>query len=103
LPRVAVLVTAWDMLDNQRSAAGPSAFLRCEYPLFGGRLRDTSKLQVRVFGVSVVGGDLDADKDFRTRFLEGELNTAGYVMTESPNGITKELDLTVPLAWLIRG
>ena len=34
--RVAVIVTAWDLLDDDRAAAGPRAYLEKEYPLFYG-------------------------------------------------------------------
>ena len=103
LPRVAVLVTAWDMLDKERSIAGPSAYLQAEYSLFAGRLKDTSKLDVRVFGVSSLGGDLSNDAAFRDKFMDGELDDAGYVVTEEEGEITKIHDLTLPLAWIIGG
>ena len=102
-PRVAILVTAWDMLDEERSTAGPSTYLQAEYPLFAGRLKDTSKLDVRVFGVSSLGGDLTNDVAFREKFMEGKLNDAGYIVTKVEDEIIKNHDLTLPLAWLISG
>ena len=103
LPRVAVVVTAWDLLDEGLSRAGPSSYLRAEYPLFAGRLKDTRKLDVRVFGVSVVGGDLGVDEAFRQRFFEGELKDAGYVISDAAPGPLEEHDITSPVAWLIHG
>ena len=70
-PRVAVVVTAWDRLDSGMSAAGPRAYLEQEYPLFAGRLRDTDRVDIRIFGVSVVGGDLDTDPRFRSSSSKG--------------------------------
>jgi hypothetical protein len=98
-PRVAVVVTAWDMVDQTTSAAGPRAFIEKEYPLFAGRLKDTDILDVNIFGVSVVGGDLNVDKEFRQRFLEGELKSAGYVVTSEET--TQKFDMTLPVAWLV--
>jgi hypothetical protein len=100
LPRVAIAVTAWDRLDAGVKEAGPSDYLEAEYPLFAGRLEDLNSLEVKVFGVSVVGGDLQADPDFRQRFFNGDFDTAGYVV-ERVDGIAHEVkDLTLPIAWL---
>lgn len=101
-PRVAILVTAWDRLDADRAALGPTAFLKSEYPLFAGRLSDVQKLDVRVFGVSVVGGDF-IDPDFKQRFFEGDLKSHGYVVEEVAGQVTTKADLTVPVAWVVDG
>ena len=100
-PRVAILVTAWDLLDEERSAAGPKAYLQVEFPLFAGRLKDARKLDVNVFGVSAAGGDLDNDEAFRNDYLDGKLDDAGYIVTEAEGEIVKINDLTLPLSWLI--
>lgn len=103
LPKVAILVTAWDMLDKVRAASGPNAYIQTEYPLFAGRLKDTKKLDVQVFGVSSVGGDLSNDNAFRDKFLEGKLIDAGFIVTETEGNINQTKDLTLPLSWLISG
>ena len=102
-PRVAVVVTAWDRLDRDISSAGPRAYLEREYPLFAGRLKDTEKIDIEVFGTSVVGGDLDADDQFRQKFFQTELKSSGYVVIERASAITQEHDLTVPIDWLVAG
>lgn len=101
-PRVAVLVTAWDRLDAERAALGPSAYLRAEYPLLAGRLTDISKFDVRVFGVSVVGGDF-VDNNFREEFLAGDLKAYGYVVEELDGQPSCKRDITIPLAWIVEG
>jgi hypothetical protein len=101
-PRVAVAVTAWDRLDAETRAAGPRAFLEAEYPLFAGKLEDILGVQVKAFGVSVVGGDLADDEEFRAKFFEQDLNHAGYVVEDSENGVTEIQDMTLPLAWIAR-
>jgi hypothetical protein len=100
-PRVAVLVTAWDRLDRHTAAAGPSAFLHREYPLFAGKLRHNTRLHIKTFGVSVVGGDLNIDAEFRQRFLEGDIANSGYVIADEDGSIRQDRDITVPMAWLL--
>jgi hypothetical protein len=100
LPRVAIIVTAWDRLDAAAKESGPSAYIESEYPLFAGRLEDVTTLEVKVFGVSVVGGDLGADPEFRQRFFEADLDAAGYVVEEVDGVVREEHDLTLPIAWL---
>lgn len=97
--RVAVLIAAWDILDELRSQEGPRAFLRREFPLFAGRLADVSTVAVEIFGVSVVGGDFQ-EEVFRNRFLNGKADEFGYVVSESggtPN------DVTIPVRWVLDG
>jgi hypothetical protein len=99
--RVAVLVTAWDRLDAERRAAGPTAYLAAEYPLFAGRLKDVSKFDVRVFGVSVVGGDF-LDENFKKEFFKKNLKSSGYVVEEIEGRVDTKLDLTLPVAWVVK-
>ena len=97
---MAIIVTAWDRLDAAAKESGPSAYIESEYPLFAGRLEDVPTLEVKVFGVSVVGGDLGADPEFRQRFFEADLDAAGYVVEEVDGVVREEHDLTLPIAWL---
>jgi Double-GTPase 1 len=99
--RVAVLVTAWDRLDHERAAAGPTAYLAAEYPLLAGRLKDISKFDVRVFGLSVVGGDF-LDEDFKQKFFMQNLKSAGYVVEEIQGRLETKQDLTLPVAWVVK-
>jgi hypothetical protein len=99
-PRVSVVITAWDLLDAETAARGPAAYIRNEYPMFAGRLADTSELSVKIFGVSIVSGDF-ADGEFRERFFETELKKSGYVMVETATGAQKQPDLTLPAAWIL--
>jgi hypothetical protein len=100
LPRVAIIITAWDRLDAAAKKSGPRAYIKSEYPLFSGRIDDVTSLDLKSFGVSIVGGDLEADPDFRKKFLEGDINNAGYVVTEVDGATREDHDLTLPLAWL---
>ena len=100
-PRVAVMVTAWDMVDAGRAQQGPAHYLSEEFPLFAGRLGDVSKVEVGVFGVSVVGGDF-SDTDFRERFLASEIGEFGFVVGEAVAEQPK-LNVTTPLQWILDG
>ena len=100
-PRVAVLVAAWDIVDEGRSQQGPKAYLRHEFPLLAYRLADISTVEVEVFGVSVVGGDF-RDKAFRERFLGGHVDEFGFVVTE-PDPVPPRGDVTIPVRWVLDG
>ena len=102
LPRVAIAVTAWDRLDAETKLAGPKSFLEAEYPLFAGKLEDISGIEVKAFGVSVVGGDLADDEEFRAKFFEQDMNQAGYIVEDTENVATEIKDMTLPIAWLAR-
>jgi hypothetical protein len=100
VPRVAVLVTAWDRLDKVRRVQGPLAYLRSEYPMLAGRLDDIVTLDLRAFGVSVVSGDF-SDPKFKEEFFKGKLKDSGYVvMDDKPDEMLP--DLTLPLSWVMK-
>lgn len=102
-PRVAIMVSAWDLVDAQVGVAGPEAYVKREYPLLAGRLDDIRGLDVRVFGLSVVGGDLQADASYREAFLEKGLDGHGWVsIKDVATGEWKQdPDLTLPIAWVV--
>jgi len=97
-PRLAIIVTAWDLMDPQSQKKGPEAFLRSEYPLFAGRIDDVDQLDIRVFGVSAVGGDF-ADPAFKERYLKGQ--QTGFVALGGGKAQQILDDVTVPVAWVI--
>lgn len=100
-PKVAVLITAWDLVDGHRRPKGPSVYLKEEYPLFAGRLLDCTSLDVRIFGVSVVGGDFE-DPEFTAKFLESDIEEMGYVTVDDPkNGASEIHDVTLPVVWVV--
>lgn len=102
-PRLSIVVSAWDRVDQVTFARGPIAYLATEYPLFAGRIKDCTALDVQVFGLSVVGGDLKDDAAFRDQFLESGLDEHGWVAIQEPDsGIWSEQpDITLPVAWLV--
>ena len=100
-PRVAVMITAWDMVDDDRAKRGPRNYLAEEYPLFAGRLADVSVVEVEVYGVSVVGGDFE-DDGFKARFLAGEIREFGYVVAGKGTACV-DPDVTAPICWILDG
>lgn len=102
-PRLSLVVSAWDRVDQATFNQGPIAYLAMEYPLLAGRLEDCTALDVQVFGLSIVGGDLKDDAEFRDRFLEAGLDQHGWVAIQDPETGTwnQQPDITLPIAWLI--
>ena len=99
-PRVGLMITAWDILDGGAAGGGPIAFLKKQYPLLAGRVVDLSRVEVGVFGVSVVGGDL-RDPSFRNRFLSGEPDAGGYLVRGGDEEAVRMPDLTLPIGWVL--
>ena len=100
-PRIAVIITAWDLLDNDSSAAGPRAYLEKEYPLFVGRLADLDRFDVAIFAMSIVGGDPEADEEFREELLNSDLESVGFLQFDHDGTVEKINDFTFPVAWVI--
>ena len=100
-PRIAVIITAWDVLNKERTSAGPQVYLQTEYPLFFGRLTDLESFDFMVFAMSVVGGDLKGDREFHDRYLNSDLQSFGFLQTDDDGKTTNHVDMTLPVAWAI--
>ena len=102
LPRLSIVVSAWDLVDPEKFKLGPRAWLEREYPLIAGRLGDIDWVDMRVFGLSVVGGDLKADASCRDDVQENGLDGRGWIAVEGDHGVwRKDDDLTLPIAWAV--
>ncbi|GAA3773083.1 hypothetical protein [Flavobacterium ginsengiterrae] len=100
-PKVAIMVTAWDLLDPQESKESPMTYLEKQYPLFAGRLSDINSLDVKIFGCSIVGGDLNME-EFGIAFQDQNINDVGYVVYQDEDGyVIKQDDVTKPMSWLL--
>lgn len=100
-PRLSVVVTAWDLVDAGVFQQGPLAYLQREYPLVAGRLSDLEALNVKIFGLSSVGGDLKHDPNYRQAFLEEGPDGHGWVSVDDGDGWNKDSDITLPIAWAV--
>ncbi|SDX24536.1 hypothetical protein [Lysobacter enzymogenes] len=99
MSRLSIIVSAWDLVDSVTFTSGPVEYLKQEYPLFFGRLGDMSDIDVRVYGLSVVGGDLKNDLAYREQFLRNGLDGRGWVAVLVDGVWRKNPDVTLPLAW----
>ena len=100
-PRLSIVVSAWDLVDDEVFGGGPLAYLEREYPLVAGRLSDVEQLDVQIFGLSSLGGDLKDDHEFRQSFLEAGSEGLGWVSVNGSDGWIKNPDLTLPIAWAV--
>ncbi|WDH19918.1 hypothetical protein [Pseudomonas chlororaphis] len=98
-PKVSIVVAAWDLVDPELKAEGPLKYLEREYPLFAGRLSCEGRLDIKVFGVSIVGGDLNDDPTFRAQYLEKHISEQGYVSVQESDSVQTVEDVTLPIAW----
>jgi hypothetical protein len=101
-PRLAVVISAWDLVGTDVFESGPVTYLEEEYPILAGRLDDLETLDVHIFGLSVVGGNLD-EEAFKKAFLEKGIDGQGWVaIRDAATGTwTKDSDVTKPVAWAI--
>lgn len=101
-PRIGIVVAAWDSVPAEQQAAGPEAYLESNYPMLMQFIRTNAKhFNFAVFGVSIVGGDLENAPDFRRDYLNGEQDPAdrGYVWHSLDGRLVQAYDLTLPVAW----
>jgi hypothetical protein len=100
-PKVSVVIGAWDMVGPEIRADGPRKYLEQEFPLFAGRLACESRLIIKVFGTSIVGGDLNDDPEFKATYFDKHITDHGYVVVQEPDSIQIVDDITLPIAWAI--
>lgn len=100
-PKVAIIVTAWDALPPDTRARSPLAYIQEQFPLLAGRLRDSGDIDIRVYGMSILGGDV-GNTQFRDQYLNGGgLRGAGYVILDENGQAIEDKDVTRPIKWLI--
>lgn len=101
-PKVAVLVSAWDLLNHEDANKGPKAYLHEQFPLFAGRLDDKMDLDIKVFGLSSFGCNLDSE-ELSKQYKEGNMDHKGYVVTDNVDDSLEIInDITAPIEWLLR-
>ncbi len=101
--RVAVVLTAWDALEEDEAAAGPDAYLRDRFPLLHDFLwSNFDPDRVRCFGLSATGGDL-GDPEYRQRFMNREEALSRVCWSTSGDVVRTDHDVSLPFAWTIAG
>lgn len=99
-PRVALAIAAWDGVGAPERAAGSKKFIQKNYPMLHGRIADRSRLDIRAFGVSATGYDLNIPEQ-REEYLKVGPDRAGFAEAEIDGKISKG-DLLMPLAWALQ-
>ncbi|MDC0679391.1 TRAFAC clade GTPase domain-containing protein [Sorangium atrum] len=95
--RVAVVVSAWDLVDH---LGAPRAFVARELPLLQQFLEANDDLfEHSIFGVSAQGGDITVEAKKQTLL---ELDDALKRIKVREDQHTSQ-DITKPIAWLLRG
>lgn len=93
--RLAVMVSAWDVLDDSDFAQDPRQWLKLNMALLDQFLENNSDcFEVRVYGVSAQGGDLDASKE---KLLQKQPSQRVICVGDD----VLEHDLTAPIHWLM--
>lgn len=101
-PRIGVVISAWDMVPKEQQPNGPAAYLRDNFPMLHQFLEaNGDRFEFQVFGVSIVGGDLKNDEEFRQSYLQGRPQDFGYVVQSLSGELIKSDDTSLPVAWAL--
>ncbi len=102
-PRVGVVIAAWDAVPIDQQPAGPAAYLKDNFPMLHQFIKaNDDRFDFQVFGVSIVGGDLKNDEDFRQTYLNGTPRDFGFVIQSLSEPLTQSPDITLPVAWALQ-
>lgn len=98
--RIGIVVSAWDALPGDIRNGTPAKYLEREFPLlYQFMSTNVGAYEFAVFGVSIAGGDLKEDEDFRKEYQQGDPYSAGYVIYELAGKRLESPDHTLPVAW----
>lgn len=101
--RVGVVVSAWDALPGNVRSGTPLEYLERDLPLLHQFMTtNADAYDFAAFGVSIAGGDLKEDEDYRKEYQNGDPFSAGYVIHELGGGRQESLDHTLPVAWAMK-
>lgn len=101
-PRIGIVVSAWDAVPTDQRTAGPAAYLKDNFPLLHQFFETNGdELDLQVFGVSIVSGDLKEDVEFRKTYQEGNPREFGYTMHSLFGDLRRDADVTLPIAWAL--
>lgn len=95
--RVGVIVSAWDLVrGSYTGVAGARSWLKDRMSYFDQYLRSNFELfEVRVYGVSAQGGDLERDRDA----LQNHARTSERIVIQGPDCAPH--DISEPLRWCL--
>ena len=102
MPRLSVVLTAWDRVPVDRRQEDPKNYLDTDFPLLGQFIRAGAQgFDVKVFGLSIVGGDLELDPEFHDCYLRSEPSSLGYVVSQMKSGVEQSGDVLMPIYWAL--
>ena len=100
-PRIAIVISAWDALPTDRGT--PMDVLRKNLPMLAGLLEVIENVEVKVFGVSIFGGDPATDAAILAQ-CQKDVSGMGWAVLEEPSGnLRSDLDVTLPMHWVLSG
>jgi hypothetical protein len=101
-PRLSVVITAWDRVPSDRRQESPQNYLETEFPLLAQFIRAGAHgFHAKVFGLSIVGGDLQRDSEFRHRYLRSEPSILGYSVWDAKIASEPNGDVLMPIYWAL--
>jgi len=102
-PRIGVVIAAWDAVPMEQKPQGPAPYLRDNFPMLHQFIEaNDDQFDFRVFGVSIVDGDLENDEKFKEAYLKGRPQDFGFVMHSLSGQLERSSDITLPVAWALR-
>ncbi len=102
-PRVGVVIAAWDAVPIEQKPEGPVPYLKDNFPMLYQFIEANDDLfDFRVFGVSIVDGDLKNDEEFKEAYLKGRPQDFGFVIHSLSGQLERSPDITFPVAWALR-
>lgn len=101
-PRIGIVVSAWDAVPTDQKGAGPMQYLKDNFPLLHQFVESNGdNLDMQVFGLSVVSGDLYADAEFKKQYEAGNPRDFGFVIHSLRGHLREDADVTLPVAWAL--
>ena len=102
VPRIAIIVAAWDELGEEVEEQGPDAFVEQFTPLLHSFVEtNRDRFKTMIFGTSVMGGDPDQNPEFQEQYLKSDPYDSGYVVYSSERKLKQSSDITIPVAWIL--
>lgn len=101
LPRIGIVLTAWDIIAKGEGKLTPLEFLKREHRLLYDYVSNSGRVaDIRVFASSLYGNDLN-DPTFKAELANGANppQTLGYVVTQS--SAAQIQDLALPVTWAL--
>lgn len=98
--RIGIIATAWDLLPAEQADKSPDIYIEENLPMLMQFLQaNESNFEYNIFGVSIVGGDLNMDSEFRNKYLQGDPVNSGYIVYSKGEHVIKDNDISLPVIW----